>query len=354
MIAKPIVKLLYNGKDCTSDFSKYLNTLSFQDFEDEQSDELNITLNDNDGFFADLWYPEKGDKLTCSIDFDGSAFDCGACTIDENSFDFSVSGDTVQIKALSTSTNYSVRTAQIKNHSGKTLRQIANEAGASYGFKVLGEGGEEKISNIVQKNESDIAFLKRIAKMYGYIFNIKDGALTFIKLDEIEAQEPLFTLDKTDCSRISLNDSVTKLYGKARVQYFDSASKSLKTYTAQGNTELTDVLNIYKKCNSLEEARRIAAACLKNGSKEITGSIELALPLKHNPSPLEGEGLGGGHSYSPVSYFCAGINFNLTGIGKFTGMYHIKSSTRTIDSNGLKIKGVKNVYNRHYHRNIRT
>ena len=345
MIAKPIVKLLYNGKDCTSDFSKYLKSLSFQDFEDEQSDELNITLNDNDGFFADLWYPDKGDKLNCSIDFDGETFDCGACTIDENSFDFSVSGDTVQIKALSTSTNYSVRTSKIKNHSGKTLRQIANEAGASYGFKVLGSGGEERIGSIVQKNESDIAFLKRIAKMYGYIFNIKDGALTFIKLDEIEAQEPLFTIDKTDCSRISLNDSVTKLYGKCRVQYFDSASKSLKTYTAAGNTELTDTLNIYKKCHSLEEAQRIAAACLKNGSKEITGSIELSLPLKNRtpsrPSdtlPL-GEGENYKQYYSPVSYFCAGINFNLTGIGKFEGMYHIKSSTRTIDSNGLKIKG---------------
>ena len=71
---KPIAHLTYNGNDCTKDFSKYLNSLTFTDFEDEQSDELNITLNDNDSYFSSLWYPEKGDKLTCSIDFDGYSF----------------------------------------------------------------------------------------------------------------------------------------------------------------------------------------------------------------------------------------------------------------------------------------
>ena len=93
-IAKPTVTLLYNGKDCTKDFSKYLSSLTFTDFEDEQSDELNITLNDSDGYFSSLWYPDKGDKLTCSIEFDGTEFDCGTLTIDENNFDFGLSGDT--------------------------------------------------------------------------------------------------------------------------------------------------------------------------------------------------------------------------------------------------------------------
>ncbi len=333
MIAKPTVTLLYNGKDCTKDFSKYLNSLSFTDFEDEQSDELNISLNDSDGYFSSLWYPDKGDKLTCSIDFDGTTFDCGTTTIDENTFDFTLSGDTATIKALATSTNFSVRTNQIKNHSGKTLRQIADEIGKRYGFTVLGEGGEEKVGSIVQKNESDIAFLKRVSKLYGYIFNIKNNYLSFIKIDSLISQDPLFTLDKTDCKNISLSDSVTKLYGKCRVQYFDSKSKSLKTYTAVGNTEITDTLNIYKKCNSLNEAVQIANSALKQGSKEITGNIEVSLPVKTTPpsAPLQERGIN--------SLFMAGVNFNLTGIGRFEGTYHIKSSKRTIDSTGLRIQG---------------
>ncbi len=346
---KPTVNLLYNGKDCTKDFSKYLRRLTFQDFEDEQSDELTITLNNNDGYFSDLWYPEKGDKLTCDIIFDGQTCNCGTFTVDENTINFSVSGDSVEIKALATSTNFSVRTKKFKNHTGKTLIQIANEVGKSYGFTVIGAGkaglkldqlasdsaqieaGNIKVGTIIQKNESDMAFLKRIAKQYGYIFNIKDGYLTFIKLEEIENKEPIFTLSKNNFKDLSLTDSITKIYGKCKVQYFDKKSKSLKTYTAVGNTEVTDTLEIYDRCGSLSEAEKRAKAALKNGSKEVKGRCTLSLPVKF-ASDNE-------NKINPIIGFIAGVNFRINGIGKFEGSYHIKSSTRTIDSSGLSIQG---------------
>ena len=330
--SKPTVNLQYNGTDCTQDFSKYLNRLSFQDFEDEQSDELTITLNNNDGYFTDLWYPEKGDKLTCSIEFDGETFSCSSLTIDENSFDFSLSGDTVEIKALATSANFSVRTKKYKNHTGKSLIQIANEIGASYGFTVLGTEGSLKIGAVIQKNESDIAFLKRIAKTYGYIFNIKDGYLTFIPLSDLESGESLFTLSKTDLRHLSLNDTITKIYGKCSISYLDNKTKTIKTYTAQGNTEITDTLKLYKKCGSLEEAQMYANAALKNGQKEIKGALEVALPyLKKQEDET--------NAVNPFIGFIAGANFSLTGIGKFEGKYHITSSIRTIEPDGLKLQG---------------
>ena len=75
----------------------------------------------------------------------------------------------------------------------------------------MGNTGNVKIGVIVQKNESDIAFLKRISKLYGYIFNIKDGYLTFTLLSDLESGEALFTLSKSsDIESLSLNDTVTK------------------------------------------------------------------------------------------------------------------------------------------------
>lgn len=333
IIPKPQVNLLYNGKDCTKDFSKYLNCLTFQDFEDEQSDELTITLNNADGYFSDLWYPEKGDKLTCDILFNGDTFNCGTFTIDENSFNYGINGDSLEIKALATSANFSVRTNKVKNHTGKSLIQIANEIGKSYGFTVLGDEGNLKVGSIIQKNESDIAFLKRIAKQYGYIFNIKDNYLTFIKLDELETSQALFTLLKEDLKSCNLNDTITKIYGKAKIQYLDRTTKTVKTYTAIGNTEITDTLNIYDKCGSLEEAQKKANAALKNGSKEITGTLELSLPVQNRLKTKDE------NAKKPELGFVAGANFNLTGLGKFEGKYHIKSSKRTINTSGYSITG---------------
>ena len=335
---KPTVTLLYNGKDCSEDFSRYLCSLSFQDFEDEQSDELSITLNDNDGCFSDIWAPKKGDTISAAISFGADTFDCGTCTIDDINFNFSTSGDSLEIKALATSTNFSVRSNKYKNHTGKTLIQIANEIGKSYGFSVLGDEGNLKVGTIIQKNESDIAFLKRISKAYGYIFNIKDGYLTFIKVEELENQEPLFLIEKEDTNSIRLKDSNTKIYGKCKISYLDSKTKSLKTYTAVGNTEITDTLTIYEKCGSLEEAQKRAAYALKNSQKEVTGSISIALPIKAK-NPNQNETDSEKKILNPVVSFIAGVNFSLTGIGKFEGKYHIKSSKRTVDSSGLKLEG---------------
>ncbi len=316
---KPVVTLLYNGKDASKDFSKYLRCLTFNEFEDEQSDELTLALNNDDGYFSDLWYPNKGDKITVSIQYGEDIFEPGTFTIDDNSFNWGLSGDTVEIKALATSTNFSVRTQKIKNWTGKTLNQIANEIGKSYGFKVLGNTGSIKIGTIVQKNESDIAFLKRVSKLYGYIFNIKDGLLTFSSLEELEKGESLFTLSKSsDIEDLSLNDTVTKIYGKAKVQYLDLKTKSIKTYTAVGNTEITNVLTVYKRCSSLSEAKIVAQSALKNSSREVAGRIQPSKPNK---------------------LFMAGVNFDLVGIGKHEGKYHIKAHTLKIDESGLKQEG---------------
>lgn len=316
---KPVIKVLYNGKDASVDFSKYLASFTFKEFEDEQSDEINILLNNNDGYFTDLWYPEKQDKLAVTIEYGADIFELGTFTIDENSFDFSTAGDMVTIKALATSINFSVRTQKIKNWSGYTLNKIADEIGKNYGFKVLGNQGNVGVGTIVQKNESDIAFLKRISKLYGYIFNIKDGYLTFISSDELEGSEALINLSKsTDIESLNLTDTTAKIYGKCQIQYMDLKTKTIKSYTATVNDKTSDTLHIYKRCASFEEAQRIALYALKNSAREVFGNVVLSKPNKS---------------------FMAGINCNITGIGKFEGKFHVKSHTIKIDTNGFKQEG---------------
>lgn len=340
-IPKPTIVLTYNGNDCTKDFSQYLRSLSYTEYEDEQSDELNIVLNNNDGYFSDLWYPEKGDKLTCSINFDGMTFDCGTFTIDENSFSFDLSGDNIEIKAIATSPNKPVRTRKYKNYSGKTLKEIAEDKGKDNGFTVIGSEGEDLLcGTVIQKNETDIAFLRRISKKYGYTFNLKDNYLTFIKAEELENSEPLFSLSKTDFRNIRLSDSLTKVYGKAEVKYFDKTTKTLKTYVAQGKETNSDTLKIYEKCSSLEEAKIKANAAIKNGAREIKGSVDISLPYNKKAfAKIVSEFTKTIEPVNPFTGFVAGANFEITGIGRFEGKYHIKSSTRTIDSSGLNLTG---------------
>lgn len=318
MINKPEVKLLYNGKDCSKDFSKYLRSVSFEEFEDDQSDELTLTLNNHDGFFSTLGSPKKGDKLTCQFLNGADIFNCGSFSIDDNTFHWGLDGDTVEIKALAALINVPVRTNKTKNHSGKTLVAIAREIGKTHGFKVAGSEGFIKIGTTIQKKESDLSFLKRISKEYGYIFNIKNNILTFTSIESLENKKALLTLFKKDFKELSLHDSSAKMFGKCKVAYFDSKTKSTKTYTAVGNSQFSDTFTINKRCSSLTEAKRIAASALKKGQKEIKGTIELKEPLNN---------------------FIAGVNCEIKEIDNFVGLYHIKSTKRTIDDSGYRVTG---------------
>ena len=66
-VKAPKVIILYNNSDITKNISPYIQSVTYTDYEKDQSDELSITLNDYDGYFQNDWRPVKGDKITAQI-----------------------------------------------------------------------------------------------------------------------------------------------------------------------------------------------------------------------------------------------------------------------------------------------
>ena len=317
-IKKPYVQLFYNGYNVSADFSPYVSEIIYTDYEKEQSDELTVKLSDYNGFFTGDWHPKKGDKLTATIGYVGkSELKCGTFTIDEISFNFDASGDLADIKALAATTNSPIRTQNSRFFENKTLIQIAQYFGKIHGFKVVGSEGNVNVGRQNQFNETDLSFLARIARNYGYIFKLTDNLLTFTSAESLNSSNALFTLNRKDISSLSLNNASTKKYKACSVKYFNPKTKKLCTYTAK-REDGTDTLKLTQKVSSKAEAIRIANANLKLGSKEITGSISLS---------------------EANELFCAGINFNLLDFGNYNGIYHISSSTHSVSSNGWEVSG---------------
>ena len=318
-VKKIKIDLKYNKYNVTKDFSKYLQSITYTDYEEESSDELSVQLRDNEKLFQNVWYPEKGAKLTCVLGFTNSReqLNCGTFTIDENSFNFSSSGDTLDIKALAATTNTPLRTGQTTYYEKTTLVKIAQKIGEKHGFKVIGSEGNISIDRVNQVGENDLAFLKRISQNYGYVFKLTDGLLTFIKKEELTNSDVLFTLTKNDIKDLSLQDASTKVYKACSVKYYNPKTKKLCSYTATRDKG-TDTLKITQKCTSKEQAIKIANARLKSGSQEITGSITLK---------------------EANCNFYAGVNFSISGFGNFDGIYHIKQSTHSVSNDGWEVSG---------------
>ena len=60
---RPTFKLEYNKKYITKDFSKYVLSINYTDFEHGQSDEIEIVFKDSEKLWQSAWIPSKGDSL---------------------------------------------------------------------------------------------------------------------------------------------------------------------------------------------------------------------------------------------------------------------------------------------------
>lgn len=306
----------YNKRNITQNISKYILSLTYTDYEKDNSDELEIRVKDNHKIFQKSRIL-KGDKLTAYIGYtDGALLNCGTFTIDETEFSRSSSSDEFSIRALAASVNQTVRQKNSISYKNKTLIQIAREIAKKHGYTVAGKYGFAKIGYVAQLNESDLAFLARIARLYGYIFKLTDTVITFIPDDTYEKKGVIATIEDKDIDSVSIKDNSVKTYSQCSVKYLGKKGK-LTTYTAKGSKTSTskDTLKLSVKCGNKNEAIRVANAGLKNGSKTAEGHIDLK---KGYPNMI------------------AGVNFNLILNNAYDGKYHVKQSTHTIDSSGYK------------------
>lgn len=311
----------YNNQDITKNISKYIESVTYTDYEKDQSDELSLSLNDTDKFFQNDWRPVKGDKISAQIGYEDSPLlNCGTFTIDESEFTMSDDGEKLTIRALAASINEKIRESKSNSYRNKTLVEIAREIGDRHGYKVAGSAGFIKIPYEAQCECSDLVFLKRIAAKYGYIFKLTDNIISFLPAEELEKTDSLFTVSPFDIESLSLRDSATKTYKACSAKYLNPKTGKLVSYTERSSR--TDVkgetLHLKNKYATKAQAMRAAKAGLRNGSKAVEGSIDFA---HGNPQAI------------------AGVNFDLKLENSYDGKYHITQSTHTVTSESYKVSG---------------
>lgn len=320
-------KLLYNGKNITEDISKHLIELSYTDKITGESDDLEIRLDDKDGFWQDAWYPDKGATLSLEFGYNnGQILKPNIFELDEIVTSFGLDGDIVTIKGIGAAFIKSdVKTKRSHAHENKTLLEIVNGIAAKYGFKVVGDIADIRIGRVTQKREKDFTFLSRLASEYGYNFNVRNKRLIFTHIKSLESVPRALTIDKTDITGGSITDKSTLIYKSATVKSHNpntnSTVDSTSSWTDASNKDKTDLsfisqgpaLEVRTKTENQQQAITKAEAALHhfNGLQQtanisVPGNI-LAL---------------------------AGNNIELTGFGRNSGIWSILSSKHTISIDG--------------------
>lgn len=318
-VAKPEYKIIYNGKNITEDVSKSLVNLVYTDKVSGEADEIEILLEDKEAKWQNSWYPQKGAFLTVTIGLEGKILDCGVFQIDE--IELSGPPDQINIKGLSTGFYGSTRTKKGYAHENKTLSEIIRGIAAKIGYTVIGEIENVRIGRSTQNRESDLQFIHRLASQYGYNFTVKDKKLVFIKQTALESRKTSLTIDKSQTTGYTFKDKTSEIFKGTEIKFHNPNNNQVISSTRPGNflgqekdyTANLDTLMIREKVENAEQANIKAEAYI------------------HRKVSLQQTG---GFTCPGNTLLVSGNNIDLTGYGSFSGIWHILTSTHSIDGAG--------------------
>lgn len=175
----PQYKVVIDGVDITKKIKPRLMNLTLTDNRGFDADQVELQLDDSDGM---LQLPRRGASMRVSLGWQGSPLiDKGSFTVDE--LEHSGAPDTLRITGRSVDFRESLNVKKERSFHGKKLSDIIDTIAGNNGlFSVMSTSlKDEVIAHIDQTNESDAAFLVRLAKEYDAIPTVKDGRLLFVR-----------------------------------------------------------------------------------------------------------------------------------------------------------------------------
>jgi len=312
-------RILYNNHNITDDISRYCTSLTYTDKTEKAADEISIELEDSDQLWQNEWYPEKGAKLTVEIIQGGSILKCGTFQVDEISLTGSKgSGDTVTLKGLSAGITKRLRTRKSFASEGKTLRQLAQAVASDNSLTLQGDVPNIPIDRCTQWRETDLGFLNRIGQEYGALFSVRDTALVFTSIFNIESAAAVKSVDKSELTDYSISDKSFLTFKDARIKFYHPTQKKVITYTATEtgstvNIIVADTMELRVKAENQQQAEAKAKAALyRANSLQQGGNITM-------PGNV---------------LYIAGNSIELTGCGLLSGKYQLTQTEHTITKSG--------------------
>lgn len=320
-VRHPKFTITYNNKDVTADITPYIISITYKDATEEKSDEIQIQVTNSSNIWLNEWYTKFKDKLQLSIGWPELEVNVGTFEVDEPTFKFGP--DIAIIKAQAAGISKPTRTRRSDQHENKTLAQIAKKVADRYGYTIAGTIMDTgQIARVTQNMDTDLTFLRRLAKSYGHLFSVRANKITFTSIYDIEALAAATIISKSDFLPGSeIKDKSADTYKKAHLKSFDPKTKKVYESTFEfpevknvdGFTYTTtvkdDVKEVRTRVNSEQEGQqKLRAALHSSNSKQQEGKFYVL------GNPL----------------LVAGNNVEITEIGILSGVYHIVSSTHTI------------------------
>ncbi|HUO06580.1 MAG TPA: contractile injection system protein, VgrG/Pvc8 family [Candidatus Binataceae bacterium] len=257
--------LSYQGVNITADISTMVLSVTYTDRLGGEAGEIELEIEDHAKRWQGPWYPALGDVVSLAIGYRGEAMlPCGDFQVD----DLELSGppDVFRLRCLSAYITPAMRTPNTVPFENYTVMGIAQAIAAKYQLGVVGAPGLDDIeyARITQKQETDLAFLRRLANEHNYEFTVAGTQLVFYARGDLESAAPVATIVRSDVEQFSFRNRTRTIYQGAQVSYQNPDNKSVITRNAAATTPVapTDTLKIVSRCENGQQAAIKAQAAL--------------------------------------------------------------------------------------------
>lgn len=312
-VAVPQFVLKYNNRDITATVSPYVTSVTYTDKLEGESDEVEIEIEDADGRWRSSWYPEKGAGINLALGFAGETqLPCGDFTLDETNF--KGAPDMVVLKGLAAGVTKEIRTTRSVGYDDQTLCDVADKVAQRHGYTVVGDLGGLHFESLHQNGESDLAFLARLARTFGFVFSVRGSQLIFLSRASLDNRPSVLLIPRRLMKEYSLNDKADGVYRACTVSYREPRSGKLMEHTveAAGIAE-GDTLKLAERAESKAHAEAIGLAAIRRSQGRRTeGSIK-----------LEGD-----------RRVVSGNNLELTDMQRLNGVYQITQARHQVTRGG--------------------
>jgi hypothetical protein len=247
--------ITYEDKDVSDDIAPMVKSVTYTDHVHGKSDEIGLTLTDDQALWRGSWYPSKGDRIDLKIGYDNEPLlPCGRFEVD--TVDLDGVPDVVTVRGLAAGITAPLRTKLSRGFEEVSVRDIALQIAAEHGLQLVGEPPTRTLRRVSQASETSLGFLKRLAEEYDCAFSVRGEQLVFFRLLDLEQAAAVTTLRRTELSGYRFSDGTQGTYVACEVSYQDPESgellkcrveaddKRTRTSTAAASSIPPDVLGV--------------------------------------------------------------------------------------------------------------
>lgn len=309
-MSKPGFRIEANGGDITRLIADRLVSLRLNEQAEQQSDSLEITLDDRD---RRVPVPANGTWFRVWLGYDRPVY-MGAFAVDE--VELSMGPRSMVIKGTASNTAPTLQKEQrTKSWHNTTLGAVVQEIAGRHNVVpvIKGSLGGQQIKHEDQTNESDQAFLTRLAQKFKATIKPADGKLVVVpRADKDNAGNVTIRLEDVTSWRATLKNRGA--YGGVKARYLDRATNKEKVHSAGQSGGALPVFEEKQLYKTQAEAQKAADSRLQSLR---AGEVRVSITMPGRPD-VNAEGL-----------------VTLQGFrGEVDGAWNVKQVTHDLSSSG--------------------